>query len=51
MVHFTVDDQIRTLLALVLAELPGQVNRNIERMTLHILINDGEVLRVPSCEA
>jgi hypothetical protein len=50
MVEFSVDGQIRTLLALVLAELAAQANGSIERVTLHVLIDNGKVLGVPSSE-
>ena len=48
MVDLSINNQVWTLLALVLAELARQLNRDIKLMTLHVLVDDGQVLRVPS---
>jgi hypothetical protein len=50
-VKFPADRQIGALLALVLAEPARQANRSVQSVALHMLIDGGKILRVPSCEA
>jgi hypothetical protein len=44
------DGQIGPLFALVLAKPARQANGSLQSMALHVLINDGEILGVPSRE-
>jgi hypothetical protein len=43
-VELSADYQIRTLLALVLAEFAGESHRGVQSMALHMLIDDGKIL-------
>jgi hypothetical protein len=50
MVGFSANGQIGTLLALVLAEPARKANGSLQSMVLHVLIDEGEILGVPSRE-
>src|ERR1035438_6381388 len=50
-IELSADAQIGPLLALVLAEFSREPNQRAQSVVLHMLINDGEILRVPSGEA
>jgi hypothetical protein len=50
MINFAADYQIGALLALILAEPARQANRSVQPMALYIVIDDGQILRVPSRE-